>query len=369
VARLTTALAAAFALAACAPGGQRAGDADAPVDGGLAPGARPDRPPASLLPYPAFGDWTLAGDVALIGAERLDELVGAEAAGYRRYGCVAAAVGDYRSARFTGATLRVEIFEMRSPLDAFGALAEQITASEDAAAIEPLGVLEIREAGIMSPGRVTFVDGRHLVNLVARGVPPTAEGSRDDTVEEQLPSLARRLSIALPGDSALPGELDVLPRERRVRRSERYDPEHLMGIEALGPGVSALYGDPGPRYRVGVLLGLDEPGAVRARDALAAMLDDRTDVAGLGDGAFRGAAPGLGTLVVAVRGSVVAVALFEPGRPLPDRGAAAATLDLALQPVATRPRPQDPRPWRRGEPAIGAPTEHDAGAASTGSRR
>jgi hypothetical protein len=370
VARLTAALAAGVAIAAsCAQSEPSTNDADAHAETRFEPGPRPAQSPASLLPYPAFDEWSLAREIEVFSPGSLDELVGPGASAYRRYGCTAAAVAEYRRDGSSDSTLRLAIFEMRSRLDAFGVLAEQIASSEDPAAVESPGVLEIREAGVIGPGRVTFFDGPHLVDIVLEDVSSTAaEGSREENDEEQLAALARRLAVELPGESTLPAELTVLPRERRVRRSERYDPDHLMGLQALGPGVSALYGDPGPRYRVGVALGLEGPSAQRARDDLAALVEERTEVAGLGDGAMRGELRGRGTLLVAVQGATVAVALIEAGRPLPER-VAAATLALALQPVATRPRAEDPRPWRRGETAIAAPLEHDAGARPAGSRR
>lgn len=368
VARLTAVLAIAIA-AACAPGAPRPGDAGPAEGPRFEPGPRPEQPPASLLPYPALAGWTLAGRVEVFRPDSLGELAGPGAEDLRRFGCVAAAAAVYRNDRRRDEALRVEIFEMRSPLDAFGVLAQRISASPDPTAIEAPGVLEIREAGVIGPGRLSFLDGPHLVDLVLQGPSPTAgDGEREDTAQEQLTAFARRLALSLPGESALPAELDLLPRERRVRRSERYDPDHLLGLQALGPGVSALYGDPGPRYSVGVSLGLDGPSAARARDALAAHLEESAEVAGLGAGALRGVLPGHGTLLVAVRDAVVAVALIDASRAPPDRGAVAATLAQALEPVAARPRAQDPRPWRRGERAIAAPLEREEGRPAAGSR-
>jgi hypothetical protein len=323
-----------------------------------------------LLPHPEILGWVLSREIELFRRDALTGLVDGGVDEYLRFGCVAAAVGEYRNPRVRDALLRVELFEMRSELDAFGLLARQRSETDDPDTNEAPGLLEIREAGAMGPGRLSFSDGRHLVNVLYQDLSPGASiESLDEATQEHLPAIARSLARAIPGETELPPELDLLPRERRVRRSERYDPDHLMGLEPLGPGVSALYGDPGPRYRLGVALARDEAGARHARDALAASLEQLTPLTGIGDGAFRGVTAGRATAFVAVRGSTLAVAAIEANGPSPDRSAVVATLALALQPPGARAGAEDPRPWRRGEPAIAAPQGHrDSGAPAAHTR-
>lgn len=300
--------------------------------------------------------------------DRLDQLVDGDAERYLSYGFVEATMAEYRAEQTPEITVRVELYEMRTDLGAFGLVAEQINARPDPAAAESPGVLELGGAALIGPGSLLFYKSRYVARFVLQSLSPgTTEESLDESTREHLPQMAGALARAIPGSSGLPAALDGLPRRGRVRRSERYHPSHLLDLAGPGPGVSALYGDPGPRCFVGVWLDLDEERAGAGFTTAAAGLEQVRPVAGLGDQAVRGStATGL-AVMIARRGARLAAALQRDHRRAPRPAAMEVALRAAIDPDSDEdPRPEDPRPWLRRNLAGQAP---DGGADSLPSPR
>jgi hypothetical protein len=277
------------------------------------------------------------------GPHEAGELVPGSGERYRRHGLRAAAAAGYRSDQAQG-LLRVEIFELPSRLNAFGLLAEIINEMPDPAEAEAPGVLEIREAGLLSPGQLIFFRDRHLVRLVMHDV--RADGPAQElelSSRETLPPLARHMAGTLPGQAGLPPELALLPRPRRVRRSERYHERHLLELETLGPGVSSHYGDPGPRFQLGVTFGHPEP----AWTALRRTLGQVSPLPELGDHALVETGDDGGLRFFAHNGRNLAVVLVPGGGAQPRRSLVLELLRLTLfPPPPPEVDPEDaPPPW------------------------
>lgn len=316
----------------------------------------------------------MSREAELFGVDQLSSLVGDTAASYRNFGCIAAAATSYRSDSVPDAAIRIEIFDMGSQLNAFGYLADQISTLEDPALAEAPGVLEIREAGIIGTGRLVFFKDRFLVQLQYQDLSPDAsEETLDSGSREHLPPIARHLARQIPGEVGLPEALDGLPRRRRVRRSERYYPEHLMGLPWLGAGISALYGDPGPRYLVGILLDLDGEANLRAYETTTSRLEQVEPIPDLGSAAARGRL-GDDTIIIAVDEATVTVALLRANLAAPRMSHVVDSLDSVLNPRPEDTRPSDPRPWRRESRGASSPpsvptSQNKAHEGSTQSRK
>lgn len=300
--------------------------------------------------------------------ERLVDLVNGDAQRFINFGFVSAASAEYQTKAIENTALRVEIYDMSSLINAFGIQASEILTLPDPALAESPGVLEIREAGVIGPGRLSFFRGRYYVKLIYQdtSIDATEERLERDT-REHLPALARRLANSIPGSSDLPPQLDALPQLKRVRRSERYYPEHLLELDDLGAGVSSLYGDPGPRFELGLPLDLDESRARQIFTELESSLTATNAVEDLGDQALRGSLANEKRLVIARRGDRLVIAMCEEERS-PRSSTLHAVITEALTPPADREQQRDPRPWMREgrqSPPLKAPRDVEPRASHT----
>ena len=139
---------------------------------------------------------------------------------YLKYGLVAMAHREYKRA---GVEMTADVFDMGGPLQAFG-----IYASERSPEYH---FVDIGAEGYSSESTLNFLQGRYYVRLSAFG----------DGAAPALLSFARAISRSIGGDRRLPGLLDVLPRENRVARSEKYVVEAPAGHDFLAPALTAVY--------------------------------------------------------------------------------------------------------------------------------
>jgi hypothetical protein len=292
--------------------------------------------------------------VEAFSSQRLEALVGDDAERYLANGFVEAASAEYRRPNTPELLLRIEIFQLGSRLGAFTALADQVATLDDPSQAEAPGVLELREAGHISPGNLIFFKGNYFVRLILQDLSPHVTEERlDRESREHLPPIAGVLAQAIPGSSDPPDELTPLPREGRVRRSERYYSNRLLELEALGAGVSALYGDPGPRFQLGIAAGLDEAGAQGAFDALAASLQGASPLNELGDQAVMGELADGRHAFVARRAEGLALALQLRGGARPNSRTVIAILGAAIDPNLEGGAEQpDDRPWLKRRDSI-----------------
>ena len=111
---------------------------------------------------------------------------------YLKYGLVAMAHGEYKIA---GVDMTVDVFDMGSPLQAFG-----IYSSERSPEYH---FIDIGAEGYSSETTLNFLQGRYYVRLAAFG-----EGAA-----AALDKVAREISRKIGGDRSLPALPDMLPRE------------------------------------------------------------------------------------------------------------------------------------------------------------
>jgi hypothetical protein len=139
---------------------------------------------------------------------------------YLKYGLVAMAHREYKSA---GVEMTVDVFDMGGPVQAFG-----IYSSERSPEYH---FIDIGAEGYSSESTLNFLQGRYYVRLSAFG----------DGAAPALDNFARAISRSIGGDRRLPGLLDMLPRENRVARSEKYVVEAPAGHDFLAPALTASY--------------------------------------------------------------------------------------------------------------------------------
>jgi hypothetical protein len=139
---------------------------------------------------------------------------------YLKYGLVAMAHREYHPA---GVDMTVDVFDMGDPLQAFGIYSAERSPEYH---FIPIGA-----EGYSSESTLNFLQGRYYTRLSAFG----------DRAAPALDDFARAISRSIGGDCSLPAVLDILPRENRVARSEKYLVQAPAGHDFLAPALTASY--------------------------------------------------------------------------------------------------------------------------------
>ena len=160
------------------------------------------------------------GDAVRFYSSNLYQYMDGGADIYLKYGLVAMAHREYKRA---GVDATVDVFDMGDPLKAFGMYSAERSPEYH--------FVDIGAEGYSSESTLNFLQGRYYVRLAAFGDGATAA----------LDEFARAISRSIGGDRSLPAVLDILPREKRVARSEKYVVQAPAGHDFLAPALTASY--------------------------------------------------------------------------------------------------------------------------------
>jgi hypothetical protein len=179
-----------------------------------------------LDPLAAKGEWRLLEPVRTFGPDNLYEEIDGEAELFLPYGMERLTVAVLgRSAR-PGSEVRLELFRMASPRDAYGIWSQYRYPDQEVLRIPP-------SETIVSDTSADFFRGETFVRIRSK----PGDGSRNDVV-----GIATEIVALLPGSGAPPEEaraLDGLPG--RVSGSILYQKRAMLGYECLAPGFEAKF--------------------------------------------------------------------------------------------------------------------------------
>jgi hypothetical protein len=217
--------------------------------------------PAAMLPGPeAIPGWRPAGQAEGFGADTLYNLVDGQAEAYFAYAFEEVAVQTYQNTE--GASLRVEIWQVATPADAYGLFTSYRGGTPVA----------IGNEGDADPGRrLGFWQDRYFVSLFAIEPLPDAD----------LQAMAQAVAGKLPRGGEPPELISRLPQEGLVEGSALFFHQEIsiqtylwLGGEnllKLGPDTGGALA----RYRIGggnaQLLLIEYPDASAASTALNAL--------------------------------------------------------------------------------------------------
>lgn len=291
---------------------------------------------AALLPHPTITGWRAAdAGPRTYGADTLYTYMNGQSDSYLEYGVRDLAVADYHpSAGPASKTVQIEIYDMGTPAGAFGRWSRLAVEGGDPAELAAR-FLDVGAGGVASGTDLALWKGQHLVKLTYLDESP-------DATEESLRSAAREVLLPIAREliGRLPGETTPLPEVARMPATGLLPHSHVrygrstLGLDALGPGLSAEYSVEGKRMRLFVVERPSAADAVTAWQALRARLTATTDVPGLGEAGARGTDPDRGELLVARTGvRIVAVANSDtPDAPTADAAQKTALARAALAP-------------------------------------
>ena len=227
---------------------------------------------------------------ALFDEGNLYEYINGQAVFYLGYQFKRLEHGFYRRG---DATFYVDVYELGSPLSAFGAYRQQ---KEEGT--ESMGV---GAESAITDYLAVFHKGPYYVEII-----PMDSG--DDDVRD-MTLVAGHAAATISGDTGLAPEIGLFPSEHRVEGSERYVDENLISYSFMGRGLVARYSLPGQEKELRLFIAM--PGDDAAADTIVAtyrekLSDPQTVTVAPGVPGVAGTEPYRGTTMLAkVGGSVI----------------------------------------------------------------
>jgi hypothetical protein len=241
----------------------------------------------------AVAGWKRVRGPDFYGPHNLYEYIDGAAGLYQSYDFERLAVADYQLGDDRKQAIVVELYEMRTPLQAFG-----IYSVERA---PHLKFERIGTEGYVSEGSCNFYKGRLYAKLAAR--------RRDEATVRVVRRFARRIAAAAKGPARPPAILKVIPSRARVQDSEHFTGAAVLGHDFLPNGFLADYSLGDKPSRLFLTLFPDEAQARAAYADLARFLREQGRMlgerAGLGDEAMAGEEPFYGLALACRKGSAV----------------------------------------------------------------
>jgi uncharacterized protein DUF6599 len=199
--------------------------------------------PGKKLP-PKIDAWEITSAPRYFGPDNLYDLINGGAEIYVQFGLKKMVTSEYRSPSIENTAVTVEIYDMGSPKGAFGRTARFLDGL-----LDPSGVGE----GLPSPlsGKSILGDGdlvtwkdRYMIHLTLMDESPSASGESIALAGRKiLPVFAAAVCARIENDPPLPSIFALFPAEKRLARSEAWQPERLIGVDGFGPGYTVRYVD------------------------------------------------------------------------------------------------------------------------------
>ncbi len=199
--------------------------------------------PGKKLPAKIEG-WEISSAPRYFGPGNLYDLINGGAEIYVQFGLVKMVTSEYRSDSLKNTAVTVEIYDMGSPLGAFGRTARFLEGLMD-----PSGVGEglpsaLSGKSILGDGDLVTWKDRYMIHLTLMDESPTAsQESISLTGRKILPLFAAAVCARIENDPPPPPIFALFPAEKRLARTEAWHPERLIGVGGFGPGYTVRYVD------------------------------------------------------------------------------------------------------------------------------
>lgn len=228
--------------------------------------------------------WRQSGAVRYAAGQELFQLIDGAGEMYLRYGFREFARSEYRKAG-TSQVVTVEIYDMGSPLGAFGQFSMLLSNERDPATMQA-NATNHGAGGFLGGSQLVFWKGHYLAQVNFMDEDSDDETALAAQARVALPLIANAVAGALPADPApSPAPPSNLPSAGLVWGGTTYLAENALGLGTTGPAWIGHYRAPsGARYRLGVLAVRTE---AEARAATARFhTAQAASIPGLGDEAF-----------------------------------------------------------------------------------
>jgi hypothetical protein len=204
-------------------------------------------PIVNLLPAPGFSEgWITEGKRETFAPENLYQHINGEAELFIPYGFESLAFSLYANAKDLNTALAVDIYRMRSPLDAYGIYSNY--RNPDAEAVK------VGSEGFIGDTQLMFYQDRYFVEITASG---TATPDR-----KVFMAAAQAIAGKLPSPAVKPKEIILLNAPQVAVRTEKYVAESVLGYAFFKRGLTAEASVDGKTAKAFVILN-DSPADAR----------------------------------------------------------------------------------------------------------
>ncbi|MGQ9800925.1 MAG: DUF6599 family protein [Candidatus Saccharicenans sp.] len=199
----------------------------------------------SLLPR--IDGWQFQEEPQFYSPGTLFEYINGASEAYLSYDFQELLVAEYQK-NGTETVITLEIYDMGSPLNAFGIFSsERYPDNPD---------VNLGNAGYLEEEVLNFISGRFYVKLLCyNGGEETAD---------YLKQLAREVEARIKDKAGLPDLFRLFPSEGRVKNSEKYIKKNFMGFDFLSHGYIVLYREDKIEYE-GLVIDCGSPAEAESR--------------------------------------------------------------------------------------------------------
>lgn len=183
---------------------------------------RPNPELQTLLPE--ISGWKLSEEPQTYFPGSLFEYIDGAAEAYIGYDFKELIVASYQKSG-TETSLTLEIYDMGTPLNAFGIFSSERYPENPEVAIGNAGYLEEEV--------LNFISGRFYIKLICY--------NGNDQTADYLKQFAAQVEARIKDKAALPEVFRYFPAEGRVRNSEKYIKRNFMGFDFLQNGYAVIY--------------------------------------------------------------------------------------------------------------------------------
>jgi hypothetical protein len=203
------------------------------------------QPVEKILPDPGFGDgWTMQGKPATYNEKNLYKYINGEAELFYPYGFKALGTAFYAKGGSPDVGLVADLYEMGSPLDAFGIYSRYRDPEAES--------IKVGSEGFISESQLMFYKDRYFGRLSPSG---TATLARSVFL-----ACATAMADKISGTSSPPGVLAVLRIPAVISGTETYIAQSVLGYAFFKKGLTADATLDNNRIRIFVVLD-DSPDA------------------------------------------------------------------------------------------------------------
>ena len=245
----------------------------------------------------AVASWSMYQDARSFTPQNLWQYIDGAADLFLSYGFAGLGTAQYARQGASEPAITVDVYDMGTPLNAFGVFTSERW--------EGAPALAVGAQGYDAEGLIAFWKGRCYVKIA------TTESGDDGAARALAQATAERLT----GTTALPDEFERLPSKGRVPGSERYVRKDALGHKALTNVISADYhvGKTTAALHVADLLksARAAPAWTKLRDFEKRAGTGLAAAKGLGEAAFSVRDSGYGEMVVARAGRYLVIAASE----------------------------------------------------------
>ncbi|MEJ7731673.1 MAG: DUF6599 family protein [Polyangiaceae bacterium] len=225
------------------------------------------------------------GEQATLQLDQICDLFDGECEIYKGFNVRRVVEARYVDGKGSPATIDIYLSKFATSEAAYGMFTKRVVGDNDPASEDTPKALEGGGAAALGLGNAYLWRGAYLAEITYND-----EAATEPVIKaagaKLLPPLVKQMGDKLPGETAPPGPVALLPKDGMVPLGVRYVTKDVLGVEGVGGGAFGYYKEGDDRWRVASIARAD---AEQAKDVLAsfAKATGATKEKNVGEGAVR----------------------------------------------------------------------------------